>query len=88
MPTAREDFAQAQRAAERAGRDPAELTLAMAGITLLREDRHDEVAARLAAARDAGVQHAVLGLHPANIESTPERIVRFAERYLDEVRAE
>jgi hypothetical protein len=30
----------------------------------------------------------VLGLHPANIESTPERIVRFAERYLDEVRAE
>ena len=88
MPTAREEFERAQRAAERAGRDPTELTLAMAGITLLREDRHDEVAARLTAAREAGVQHAVLGLHPASIESAPERVVRFAERYLDEVRAE
>ena len=87
IPTAQADFEVAREAAAAAGRDPTALTLAMAGITLLRDDRQEEAAERMHAARHAGVQHAILGLHPQHIEGSPERIQAFAEAFLPALQA-
>ena len=61
----------AREAAEQAGRDPDALVIAMTGIALLASDRLGQLRERLQRAREAGVDHAIVGLHPAELKQAP-----------------
>ena len=81
-----DSMAAAREAAERAGRDPASLVVAMNGVGILAADRLEQTAERLHAARESGVGHAIVGLHPREIEAAPDLAERFAADYLASVR--
>ena len=72
----------ARAAAAAAGRDPSALTVAMNGVGVLAADRLEQAAERLHAARESGVDHAVVGLHPRELEAAPDLVERFASVYL------
>jgi probable F420-dependent oxidoreductase len=75
----------AREAAARAGRDPDALVVAMNGVGLLASDRLEQTAERLHTARESGVDHAIIGLHPREIEAAPDLVERFAVDYLTDV---
>ncbi|MXW35013.1 MAG: TIGR03619 family F420-dependent LLM class oxidoreductase [Chloroflexi bacterium] len=85
---AEEAMAPAREAAERAGRDPAALRIGMNNDGILAEGRLEQAAERLHTARDSGVNHAIIGLHPRQIEDAPDLAQRFASDYLAELQAE
>ena len=76
---AREAMAPAREAAAAAGRDPDALVIAMTGIALLASDRLGQLEERLGQARENGVDHAIVGLHPGELQQAPELMQRFAE---------
>ncbi|MYE47088.1 MAG: TIGR03619 family F420-dependent LLM class oxidoreductase [Chloroflexi bacterium] len=82
LDTAGEAMQPAREAAERAGRDPDALVIAMTGIALLASDRLEQVVERLGRAREAGVDHAIVGLHPRELLDAPDLMRRFGEDYL------
>ena len=83
---AREAMAPAREAAERAGRDPDALAVAMTGIALLAGDRLGQVRERLERARESGVDHAIVGLHPAEVAGAPDLLRRFGADHLAAVK--
>jgi len=85
---AEEAMTPAREAAEQAGRDPAALKIAMNNVGALAADRLEQAAERLHAARDSGVNHAIVGLHPRQLEDAPELAQRFASDYLAELQAD
>ena len=68
--------------------NPEALTIAMTGIALLASDRIEQVRDRLGRAREAGVDHAIVGLHPAELLEAPDLMRRFGEDYLAEAKAD
>ena len=86
LPTIREDWARVREQAAALGRDANALTLATTGTTLLEGERLEKSAERLHGVREAGVQHAILGVHPRELASAPAVLERFAARYLTAVR--
>ena len=87
VPTLQQDFEPARAAARAAGRDPDTLTIAMTGIGLLAQDALGEVAERMHRAKEAGVQHATIGIHPREWESAPALLEQFAAKHLKALQA-
>jgi alkanesulfonate monooxygenase SsuD/methylene tetrahydromethanopterin reductase-like flavin-dependent oxidoreductase (luciferase family) len=88
IPTVREDFEVVREAAAASGRDPDLLSLAMTGITTLGRDRLERAAEALHRAKEAGVQHASVGVERSEVEQAPELYEQFAARYLKELQGE
>jgi alkanesulfonate monooxygenase SsuD/methylene tetrahydromethanopterin reductase-like flavin-dependent oxidoreductase (luciferase family) len=88
VPTLKQDFEPARQAAIEAGRNPDELTIAMTGIGLLEKDALEDAAERLQRAKEAGVHHATIGIHPREMESAPDLIEAFAAKYLKDLQAD
>ena len=87
LDNAREAMTPAREAAEQAGRDPDALVIAMTGIALLASDRLGQLRERLQRAREAGVDHAIVGLHPAELKQAPALMQQFAEDHFAELKA-
>jgi alkanesulfonate monooxygenase SsuD/methylene tetrahydromethanopterin reductase-like flavin-dependent oxidoreductase (luciferase family) len=87
LPTLQADFARAREAAERAGRDPAALSLAIEGAGVLDADHQEQTAENLARLSEMGVGHAILGVHPRLMAQAEPLIESFAAKYLQGVRA-
>ena len=82
VPKLKEDFAIAQDAASKAGRDPSKLVIAVEGGGMLAPDRGEKVAEGLARLREMGVHHAILGVHPAHMANARPIFEEFASKHL------
>jgi probable F420-dependent oxidoreductase len=87
LPALRDDFARAQEAAERAGRDPSKLSLAIEGAGVLDADHQERTAENLARLAEMGVRHAILGVHPRLMAHAEPIIESFASKYLPVVQS-
>lgn len=87
LPTLKDDFAIATQAASDAGRDPSQLKLAIEGAGTLTPDNLDKTAERLARLRDMGVDHAILGVHPAHMANAAPLLESFATKHLAALQA-
>jgi probable F420-dependent oxidoreductase len=82
VPKLKEDFAIAQEAASKAGRDPSKLVIAIEGGGMLAPDRGEKVAEGLGRLREMGVHHAILGVHPAHMANAAALFEEFGSKYL------
>jgi probable F420-dependent oxidoreductase len=82
VPKLKEDFAIAQEAASKAGRDPSKLVIAVEGAGFLAPDRLDKAAEGLGKLREMGVHHAILGVHPAHMANAPALFEEFAAKHM------
>jgi probable F420-dependent oxidoreductase len=85
--TLKDDFAIAQGAAEKAGRDPSELSLSVEGAGAIGSETMEATAERLAGLAKLGVQHAVCIINPREYAKAEELAREFGERYLRQVQA-
>ena len=86
MPKLKDDFAIAQEAASKAGRDPSTLAIAVEGGGTLTPDNHEKVADGLGRLRELGVAHAIVGVHPAHMANARPIFEAFAEKQLASAR--
>jgi probable F420-dependent oxidoreductase len=82
LPTLREEFEVAREAASQAGRDPAKLVVTMESGAALAPDRLEKTAERLHALKEAGVFHAIIGVHPMHMANAAPLIESFAAGHL------
>jgi probable F420-dependent oxidoreductase len=82
LPTLRDDFEVAQEAASKVGRDPATLALAIEGAGTLAPGSLEKSAERLGRLRELGVQHAILGVHPAHMANARPLLEEFASKHM------
>jgi probable F420-dependent oxidoreductase len=82
LSTLKDDFAVAQEAASRAGRDPSKLMLAIEGAGTLKPENLDRTAERLGRLRELGVGHAILAVHPAHMANAAPIFEAFAAKHL------
>jgi probable F420-dependent oxidoreductase len=82
LPSLASDFAVAQAAAEKAGRDPAALALAIEGAGVIGSNNMREAAERLAHVAGRGVDHAICIINPREIEGATEIMGQFAAEHL------
>ena len=87
-PRLRENIARLHAAAEAAGRDPAELTIAIHSHVTITADAMPRAAAGLAELKEAGVQHALTTVDLRETDRVPELIARFAEDHLARLQAD
>lgn len=87
LPTLKDDFAVAQEAAAKAGRDPAKLKLAVEGAALLAPGRLERAADELARAKELGVFHAIAAVHPRAMADARPLLEEFAEKHLPALRS-
>jgi probable F420-dependent oxidoreductase len=85
-PTMKDDMDIAREAASKAGRDPSKLIIAIEGAGFLSPDRFEQTAEGLAKAREMGVSHAIMGVHPRHMANAPEVMTEFASKYLKDAR--
>jgi probable F420-dependent oxidoreductase len=78
IPALRDDFEVAQEAASKAGRDPAQLVVAIEGAGLLKADSLDKTAERVAKLKDLGVHHAILTMYPGHVTNPAPIFEAFA----------
>jgi probable F420-dependent oxidoreductase len=81
-PTMKDDMDIAREAASKAGRDPSKLIIAIEGAGFLSPDRLEQTAEGLAKARELGVSHAIMGVHPRHLGNAAPVIEEFASKYL------
>ena len=86
LPTYREDAAAVRRAAEEAGRDPADLTFGLGGMPNIAPGEEEACARALVEASKLGVQHGRVGV-AARPGEAADLIAAFAARYLDDLHA-
>jgi probable F420-dependent oxidoreductase len=82
IPTLKDDFAVAQEAAAKAGRDPSALKLAVEGAALLAPDRLERAAEELARVRDLGAFHAIAAVHPRHMADARPLFEEFASKHM------
>jgi probable F420-dependent oxidoreductase len=82
VPKLKEDFAIAQEAAVKAGRDPSQLIIAVEGAGILQADRLEQAAEGLGRLREMGVHHAILGVHPREMANARPLLEAFGSKYL------
>jgi len=87
VPKLKEDFAIAQEAASKAGRDPSKLVIAIEGAAILAPDRLEKAAEGLGRLREMGVAHAILGVHPAHMADAAPLLEEFASKHLASLKA-
>ncbi|MEX2246995.1 MAG: LLM class F420-dependent oxidoreductase [Dehalococcoidia bacterium] len=79
LPRLKDDLDVAKQAASAAGRDPAALVVAIEGGGALAPDNLEKTAERLAAFKEQGIFHTILGVHPRNMLEAPAVIEAFAK---------
>lgn len=87
LPSIDTDFAIVRAAAEKAGRDPGSLTLAMESAGMISSTNMRETAERLAQTASRGVQHAICGVNPSEIAGAAEIMAEFGAEHLSQLRA-
>ena len=87
LPSIDTDFAVVRAAAEKAGRDPDGLTLAMEGGGMIGSTGMRETAERLAQISSRGVQHAICGVNPREAAGAAEIMAQFGAEHLPSLRA-
>jgi probable F420-dependent oxidoreductase len=87
FPRLKEDFERAKEAASRAGRDPSALVIGMEAGAALRPDNLEKTTERLGQLREAGVFHAIIGIHPAHMADAAPVIDAFAAKHLPALQA-
>jgi probable F420-dependent oxidoreductase len=87
MGTLKEDFDVARGAAEKAGRDPSKLQIAMEGGAFLALDRLEKTAEQLGRVKEMGVSHAIIGVHPAHMGNPAPLLDAFAATHLKALQA-
>ena len=87
LPTLKEDMQFARDTAEKAGRDPAAIKVAMEAGVVLEPDKLDKSAQQLARLKDLGVFHAVILVHPFQMGQAAPILKEFGEKYLPALQA-
>lgn len=87
LPTLDDDFRAAKEAAERAGRDPARLGVAVEGAGVLSSQNLSQVAENLAMLAARGVSHAICIINPREYADATTIIRRFGAEHLPAVHA-
>ena len=87
LPTLDEDFQAAQGAAEKSGRDPGSLSLAVEGAGVLSSANLPQVAEQLASIASRGVGHAICIINPREYDAAPDIIRRFGADHLAAIHA-
>jgi len=82
LPSLDSDFDVARAAAERAGRDPSALTLAVEGAGIIASNNMAEAAERLAQIGERGVQHAICLVNPREPQGAAEIMAQFGAEWL------
>ena len=82
VPQLKEDFAIAQEAASKAGRDPSKLVIAVEGAGTLAPDRLEKAAEGLGRLREMGVHHAIMGVHPAHMANAAGLFEEFSAKHM------
>lgn len=82
FPTIKDDWEVARAAAAKAGRDPSKLKIAMEGIAALNPDSFDQTTESLAKLQEAGVSHAIVGVHPKHLMNPIPVLEGFAAKHL------
>jgi len=82
LPNLLEDFDIAREAAQQAGRDPSQLSIAIEGAGMLDADHQEQTAAHLGRLKEMGVRHAILGVHPRLMGEAAPLIESFAAKHL------
>jgi probable F420-dependent oxidoreductase len=77
LPSLKDDFAVAQQAASKAGRDPSKLVIGLEGAGTLKPENVEKTADRLARLKEMGIHHAILGVHPAHMAAPAAVIEAF-----------
>ena len=80
--TLKDDFAVAREAAEKAGRDPSQLSISIEGAGMLDADHQEQTAEQLGRLKEMGVKHAILGVHPRLMGQAAPLIEGFGAKYL------
>jgi alkanesulfonate monooxygenase SsuD/methylene tetrahydromethanopterin reductase-like flavin-dependent oxidoreductase (luciferase family) len=86
LPSLKDDFAIAQEAASKAGRDPSKLQIAIEGGGVLTPDNLGKTAEGLAKLKEMGIFHAIVGIHPRHMMDAGPIIEEFAAKHLPAVR--
>lgn len=87
LPALETRFALAREAARAAGRDPANLILAVEGAGVIGVDAMEEAAAHLEALARRGVRHAICLVDPRSYDRAEEVIARFGAEHLPRLHA-
>lgn len=82
MPTLKDDWAFAQEAASKAGRDPSKLRLTLEAAGMLTADGLDRAAEGLGRLKEMGVFHAILAVHPREMANAAPLFEAFAAKHL------
>jgi len=77
-----DDFEFAKQAAVDAGRDPDKLKIAMEGAGVLVPNETGRAAEGLAALKDKGISHAIVGVHPGHMMKAEAVVEEFASKHL------
>lgn len=87
VPKLKDEFAVAQEAASKAGRDPSKLVIAVEGAGTLAPDRLEKTAEGLSRLREMGVHHAILGVHPRHMAEAAPLLEEFASKHMAALKA-
>jgi probable F420-dependent oxidoreductase len=87
LPSLDTDFAVARAAAEKAGRDPADLTLAIEGAAVISSNNMERAAEQLASIASRGVSHAIGLINPREANNAAEIMAQFGAEWLPKVHA-
>lgn len=87
LPSIETDFAQARAAAEKAGRDPGRLTLALEGAGVISSTNMAETSERLAQIAGRGVDHVICLVNPRELDGAGEIMAQFGAEWLPKVHA-
>lgn len=87
LPTLKDDWAFAQEAASKAGRDPSKLRLTIEGGGLLTADGLDRAADGLGRLKEMGVFHAIVSVHPREMANAAPLFEAFATKHLKALQA-
>jgi len=82
-----EDFELAKQSAVDAGRDPDKLKIAMEGAGVLVPNETGRAAEGLAALKDKGISHAIIGVHPGHMLKAEAVVEEFASKHLPALQA-
>ena len=81
------DWEVARNAAEKAGRDPSKLKIAVEGVAALNPDSFDQTTESLAKLQEMGVSHAIVGVHPKHLMNPIPVLEGFAAKHLKSLQA-
>ncbi len=82
FPTIKQDWEVARTAAEKVGRDPSKLKIAVEGVAALNPNSFEQTTEGLAKLQEMGVSHAIVGVHPKHLMNPIPVLEGFAAKHL------